>query len=423
MGDARSPATGPRRPGKARRGRPGSQETSLRPPSRTTLVERGGSQHEAQPHRRHGRRTPLARSQRRRSPRPPTVDLRVEGATRTLFEGRGDDRRAAVPVRRRPRTLLGHQRRRARSRRGASRRAPSRSARTGTTGSATRRSTTIDGRERRLRRRRRSATSEYQRHELATIGRLRRPELRRATRSCSPYAARSTDTAARTLSRPGARPSRGETVDADGHRRGHRRRPSRARPSPARPPAPTARSTVGPWTTRGGHDLKAIDGTAVRSNRVRVVRDRRRRRRVRDDARRPRRGAPAPPAAAARPRRADRHADRSARQADASRRGPRELRGSLGADPSGIKTVKLRLTKRARQEVLVLLGQAWSASAARSAGAARTSRSATAPTGRYLLPARARARAATCSTRSRSTARATARRSQRGTTRVVFTVR
>ena len=49
------------RPGKARRGRPGSQETFLRPPSRSTLVERGGSQHEAQSHRRHGRRTPLVR--------------------------------------------------------------------------------------------------------------------------------------------------------------------------------------------------------------------------------------------------------------------------------------------------------------------------------------------------------------------------
>jgi hypothetical protein len=29
------------------------------------------------------------------------------------------------------------------------------------------------------------------------------------------------------------------------------------------------------------------------------------------------------------------------------RRGPRELKGSFGADPSGIKTVKLRLAKRA----------------------------------------------------------------------------
>ena len=50
-------------------------------------MERGGSQHEAQHRHRHGRRNPRARRAHRRSPRPSTVDLRIEGATRTLFEG------------------------------------------------------------------------------------------------------------------------------------------------------------------------------------------------------------------------------------------------------------------------------------------------------------------------------------------------
>ncbi len=39
------------------------------------------------------------------------------------------------------------------------------------------------------------------------------------------------------------------------------------------------------------------------------------------------------------------------------KRGPRELRGSFGADASGIRTVKLRLTKRDHGKVLVLLRQ------------------------------------------------------------------
>jgi hypothetical protein len=97
--------------------------------------------------------------------------------------------------------------------------------------------------------------------------------------------------------------------------------------------------TVGPFSTRGDHDLKATKDKSIRSNRVRVC--------VSDGAD----GAcgtvsspaakpgvvpdVAPPAA--------RFRGLSDRQVLS--RGPRELRGSF-ADASGVKTVKLRLTKR-----------------------------------------------------------------------------
>lgn len=97
--------------------------------------------------------------------------------------------------------------------------------------------------------------------------------------------------------------------------------------------------TVGPLSTRGDNDFKATADKAVRSNRVRVC--------VTDGAD----GAcgttkPTTPGTTAAP---DRTAPTAAltglRDKQTLSRGPRELRGSF-ADPSGVKTVKLRLTKR-----------------------------------------------------------------------------
>ncbi len=101
--------------------------------------------------------------------------------------------------------------------------------------------------------------------------------------------------------------------------------------------------------------------------------------------------------------------------------GPRELKGSFGADPSGIKTVKLRLAKRSG-------GKCWYFS-----GKMETFRRTKCGTEKYfaigdradwsyLLPAGS-GRAATCWTRSRSTAPGNRTPLVRGTTQVVFTVR
>ena len=97
---------------------------------------------------------------------------------------------------------------------------------------------------------------------------------------------------------------------------------------------------AGPWSDRGNHDLKASAAKAIRSNRLRVC--------VTDGAD----GAcgtttPTPIGAVAAP-------DRTAPAASLTglkdkqvfTTGPRELKGSFAADPSGIKTVKLRLAKR-----------------------------------------------------------------------------
>jgi hypothetical protein len=106
---------------------------------------------------------------------------------------------------------------------------------------------------------------------------------------------------------------------------------------------PDGTVTVGPLTTRGENDFKASADKAIRSNRVRVC--------VTDGAdgacgtttpTAP--GTPAPLPAA--PDRAAPKATLSGlRDQQTLTRGPRELRGSF-ADASGVKTVKLRLTKR-----------------------------------------------------------------------------
>jgi hypothetical protein len=100
--------------------------------------------------------------------------------------------------------------------------------------------------------------------------------------------------------------------------------------------------TVGPWSDRGDHDLKASKTGAIRSNRVRVC--------VSDGAdgacgsSRPiTPGLPAPSAAPDRTAPVAKLTGFSDRQVFST--GPRELRGSF-SDASGVKVVKLRLTKR-----------------------------------------------------------------------------
>ncbi|HET6551582.1 MAG TPA: hypothetical protein VFG79_24150, partial [Solirubrobacter sp.] len=100
--------------------------------------------------------------------------------------------------------------------------------------------------------------------------------------------------------------------------------------------------SAGPWNDRGDHDLKAAKAGSIRSNRVRVC--------VSDGAdgacgssvpaaAAPRVVGTPPPVAAP---------DRAAPAALALRHGRRRLRGRF-ADPSGIKMVKLRLRRRAHK--------------------------------------------------------------------------
>jgi hypothetical protein len=97
--------------------------------------------------------------------------------------------------------------------------------------------------------------------------------------------------------------------------------------------APDGTVSAGPWSESGPHDLKAELSGWVRSNRVRV------------DVTPA--GTPLPgtvPAAADRTPPAGTLPD--VRDGSVLTRGPRQLRGSFAADPSGIRVVKLRLTKR-----------------------------------------------------------------------------
>jgi hypothetical protein len=86
--------------------------------------------------------------------------------------------------------------------------------------------------------------------------------------------------------------------------------------------------TVGPYNDAGVQDFKAEQANYVRSNRVRVTVT----------------AADAPPTAIPFTVTAER--DRTAPTATLLRHSSRQLSGSFAADPSGIKMVKLRLTKR-----------------------------------------------------------------------------
>ncbi|HWK28134.1 MAG TPA: hypothetical protein VNS09_16330 [Solirubrobacter sp.] len=97
--------------------------------------------------------------------------------------------------------------------------------------------------------------------------------------------------------------------------------------------------TAGPWSDRGNHDLKASKAGTVRSNRVRVC--------VTDGAD----GAcgtsvPVTPPPGEPDRAAPTATLSGFKDHQAFTRGPRELKGAF-TDASGIKQVKLRLTKRA----------------------------------------------------------------------------
>jgi hypothetical protein len=103
---------------------------------------------------------------------------------------------------------------------------------------------------------------------------------------------------------------------------------------------PDGTATVGPFTTRGNHDLKADrDDVVIRSNRLRIC--------VTDGADGAC-GTTSPTVPAVRDTTAPTATILGIRngQRFARRRAPRELRGTASADPSGLWAVKIRLTRR-----------------------------------------------------------------------------
>jgi hypothetical protein len=105
---------------------------------------------------------------------------------------------------------------------------------------------------------------------------------------------------------------------------------------------PDGTATIGPFTRRGEQDLKASKPDTVRSNRLQVC--------VSDGSDGFCNNAAAAPGGAG-PAARDTTAPASAiRLRDGAvfsrRRAPRLLRGSVTADPSGLHSVKLRLTRR-----------------------------------------------------------------------------
>ena len=264
----------------------------------------------------------------------------------------------------------------------------------------------IAGESRRVRRRHRTIPGRVRELPVRELRRLRRPDRERRRRR----AVRVRRRAARPCSRSAARAARAPAA----------RSPSSSTDA-ARPATPVAGATVGGGVTgadgrrRSGPSARAGPSTsrpskagAIRSNRLRVC--------VTDGAdgacgtavpRRPHRRRRAPG-------RVDRRQPRW-RRFYAPRR-PRELRGRVTADPSGLRAVQLRLTRRR-------------AGAARyfSARASASCRGRAAPSafrvgdqrGRwsYLLPGAAARAAATCSRRSPRSTTATATgsaRAQRG---------
>ncbi len=104
------------------------------------------------------------------------------------------------------------------------------------------------------------------------------------------------------------------------------------------------KAAVGPWTTRGLVALKASKPGTVRSNRASVCASDTVGCGVEQCACAPT-PLPAPPVVVAPDRTAPTATLTGLRDKQTLRRGPRELRGSF-ADTSGVKAVKLRLTKR-----------------------------------------------------------------------------
>ena len=329
-------------------------------------MERGGSQHEAQHHLRHGCRPPHARSRRRHSPRPPPspAGRRRDATPRRAF--RDDD---VAPFVKAGTTAPGRVRRRARPPpRGDWAPSSARRARA-------LRHTRSWARPRLASNTRRSGSSQYapparSSAELqegdAVLGSV---DLRRldGDRSCSPTPGRSRSgspgrrrpAAGRGASRRPvdgrrhATPVAGATVAAAGGRRDHRRPMARRGDVLRRPDASAAAAKAGVVRTEAPTSPAGP-----------------RRRHARPGSRPPR-----PPTDAA-----PRDADRAARQADL-RAGPRELRGASSPTRPGVKTVKLRLTKRLGNKCWYFSGR-MERFRGTSAAVARTSRSATGPTGR-----------------------------------------
>jgi hypothetical protein len=109
--------------------------------------------------------------------------------------------------------------------------------------------------------------------------------------------------------------------------------------------------TVGPFSDKGEHDLKASKAGAIRSNRVRVCVTT-----GADGACGTTIPAPGAPPIARPDKTAPRATPSSIKDEQVFKTGPRELGGSF-SDPSGIKTVKLRLAKRAGGKCWYLSGK------------------------------------------------------------------
>ena len=271
---------------------------------------------------------------------PANVDLRVEGARRTLVRGRAVTTDAPAPAAaRRPgrATLHGHERGRQRSSRATARRLGRRTS-VRHLGSWTTSSTTI------LRRGRRVDTSRTghfwrQLRRRPSVGVCGDRARRTATRCCSTSTA-SAPVAGRCGSRGSRRPRR------PGRRAGHGRAVDRR---PARRPGRAARRSV------GGRSSRRADGIAQRRRSRARAPSRCRRRRPARAARRPSRPvrherATAPAAASPPPdtHRARRHRSPASATASASRAAARRAScsGTVSADPSGLWAVKIRLTRR-----------------------------------------------------------------------------
>ena len=198
----------------------------------STLVERGGSQHEAQSHRRHGRRTPLVVAAPAVAD-PANVTVRVEGADTTRVGGDAGTDHGRAGQQGRPRLL----RARAPAARSTARRAAT-GTQAGSTGSSTSSRRSVARRPRETTTGRSGSTTRPSRSAPA------RPSCRRATTSCtSSTAARSTAPAAPTTGRaaradrPGERDRRRE--------RARSRSSSTTRPVPRQPVAGAASRAPG----------------------------------------------------------------------------------------------------------------------------------------------------------------------------------
>ena len=174
----------------------------------------------------------------------------------------------------------------------------------------------------------------------------------------------------------GRRRGRRATTGADGTRRRHVQRP-RAGDVKATKPGTSRSATARRRASRAGADGACGSRRAGRARHAR--------RRSPTHRRHPRRPALLAPQA------------------------PRELHGTVTADPSGLWAVKLRLTRKLGKHLLVLLRHQGAVPQARRAASSTRSRSATEPTGATCCRRGCRA-GATCSTRTRSTTRSTTAR-------------